>query len=292
MIPFHKMPLCIQNMKTELYLGKIFGFVFFSTNLQKNETLFDFCYCLPMLVFYLYYGLKSILINNDYSKEKYITLSFSTLTCCTICIASVILRPIYFVLNRRSFKTFLVALKEFSLQLKEDTDVNHNRQLNIHLLLIILCIVFNVVWNMTLIHSFDFGFYLTYAFPMECALIEQYIIFTINKELHVHINVINKYFFNSLKYTEQISERQFVQKCQQYKIFVELSRNANKVFGFSILTSLCSGFVTFITSGNYSFLAFTRPNLDRANMIWMITISCRLYFTIRVWGDLENEVSI
>lgn len=273
----------LKNIKYEIMIGKLIGFIIFSEG-EHTSKVIDHVYSVSLLLLFYYcvYCAYPFKPDSLYYHPEFVVVHRIYYLLSTITFG---LKWIYLFKAKQKIRKLLLDIDQFTNELETRSIILRKP---IKKISIFICITFYLLVDFlsNITGSVNLSMFLVAWLPFEVTVLEQVILHGITEELLLHIKYINNYF-NTI---EVFSLQDLQERYDEYKNLLELSRNAADVFGLPILITLSDSFVL-LPICIYSLLLSNPPDVAYVTCaVWLIIINLRLFFAIYNWSRLTNEV--
>lgn len=277
-----------KTLKYEILIAKLLGLAFFSFHLHKSTRLYDYFFCLPYILIYTICLIHSVnVFNENYVKSTYLITLMEILLFRATVLCQYLL-PVYYLAHRKIIKELLIEIDEYSTVI----DFNKESKNFINTKLFLWGNV--IIITTTLIYKLctKFTYYIAYELPINMLLFQQYWIYKILDETRTLIEEFN--WFLQLQLSSGSDKMDFLLYKELYRKFLSLTKRINEIFGLPILFNLLLVLLCLIAMVQHSqYLVIN--NLETTilcfNLVWLLTISFRLYYTVNCWTLLNKKVS-
>lgn len=281
----------LNEIKYEILIGKIFGFVFFNMNSKRSGGIQDYKYFSLYLIFHgiiVCYNYVTYFLLED---GKPFWIIFMDQSFSVIVEISHIFGPIYYSFYKNKFKQLLITIDNYGCRLNNVVGYSIWTLKKPFTFFYFLMIMIDLVLNTYRTISYFFF----YAIPLHCLFFQQYFIYKIIYELSLQYQTLNAHLLNAIQ-ENQISTDEL--KLLHHRSFqsLQLSEDVNEFFGLPLLIDIFCSFFVLITClhfWQYSGSDYTKSYVDLTeNDLWLLWILCKLFFIIHCWTQLKKQVSL
>lgn len=286
------MGVFIKSIKTQILLGKIIGFLYFSRTVYGQDNVLEFFYCLPFLSIFTY-GLYETVLTYIYAYTDIYTVLIGDALLLAMCALCIYGQTVQSILTKNDFKILLMRM--------DDLLANANRctKSQIYLDLFFYIFLTFLILEVLFLYRFDFDedytlpIAIAYNFTCHMMSVQLYFTFKLLQEINSFLQHDHKLFFSTLNHASNVNA--ICEKFQLYTRYISVAVEINNLNGSLIAIDMLYTFLVALFSTNYSLLFYLEERkIDFSfytNFLWMLISYARIYFTVLFWATLKNEVT-
>lgn len=285
----------LQQIKTSLVLGNIFGCISFSI---EETSAWNIVLSLPIQVLYIACILNFIKFLNVASYNNTKVLYTSDLLYLIITSGFTLIQPFYYLINRRQHRKLYLRIQHINNLLNLEEKMYF--EINFHFILFLFFLMgMNTGFLIMVYEATDirnFGHYVTRCLVYTVFCVNEYIQYIILKEIRNQYIVINMRI-KQIEDTKTETIRNLIDVSDKV---ANSTLNVNSFLNFSVLSNIGCNVFTLIWMCDFLFVSLSKlfngevinQRLAFISFIRIVTTLVYIQLKIRNWVHILNEVRV